>query len=726
MPVETTPAAEAGAISAEELRGAAPVQIPTLVSRNRELFSLRDTVLLAACRIAGSLPNAEDIVQEAYIRAVQVREPLLSGGDLRNWFLKITVNAARDFLRSEKSRKARERSAAMQNSTSTTAQPSADSELKERLELELAKLDEKYRTPLSFHFEQGLTYDEAAYVLDIPAGTVRWQASEGLRILRERLTRPENPVSAEIVIAALAAGAAAAAFKCSPALASAAEAIVAKSSTPAMKIFSAASAKSAWAALALKIAAGAAVLIVAGWIGVTFVNSRQTASSTTASTNADVPANAAPPAVAVKPAAAEVWVQNPDENIPPQEPRAAKAAVDYAPPPEVETRWTESVELLPQVRPERDSVAGNWSLKDGELRLEPQACGRIALPYLPPEEYDFRADFTRVKNDTDIAMILSINGQNHLWLMDAWQKCGFGGTYKNPDAVATPGIANGVRHSVVVEVRKSTLSAYLDGKLLKSIVLWKQSSAIYPDWRLPDERLLGVGGWNTGIIFHRIAVRAVSGEGKTPELDTNLAAVNSAEHWIGARDLLPKNVAPAVIPAGRWARVTNELRCAPGSNVRMHFSYIPPEEYDYKIEFTRNSGEDEVVQILSANGRQFAWKVGARGYCFFDTIDGRMRNEHGATLHTPGVITTGQRVTSVVSVRKDGLRAYVNGRLMAVWRTRFSDMNIEKAWQLPSLKLIGVGAANADVTFHTIELKEITGTGSTYEPKGSGPRPDQF
>ena len=91
----------------------------------------------------------------------------------------------------------------------------------------------------------------------------------------------------------------------------------------------------------------------------------------------------------------------------------------------------------------------------------------------------------------------------------------------------------------------------------------------------------------------------------------------------------------------------------------------------------------------------------------------------------PGVVNTGERVTSVVCVRKDGLRAYINGKLMANWPTRFSDMGIEKAWQLPSLQLIGVGAMNSDTTFHKIELKEIAGTGAAYQAPNAGPRLDQ-
>ena len=727
MPTESNLAApETGVIGTENRPRLPSTPNPTISTRNKELLALRDTVLLAACRIAGSLPNAEDVVQEAYIRAVQVREPLLSGTDLRNWFLKITVNAARDFLRSEKSRKARERKVAMQifPSNSSPANSSSDPDLKERLEFELAKLDEKYRTPISFHYEQGLTYDEAAYVLDVPAGTLRWQASEGIKILRERLGHPSKPVSAEILIAALAAGAA---FKCSPALAASAEAIVAKSTVPALKVFSMAAAKSAWMALTLKTAAGVAALLAVGWLAVEGLNLGHSAGTNTAANPQPAESDAAPDAAqkpegSVKPPEAVLnWVQNPNEAVVPPPPKA----VNYTPPPEVEARWNEAIDLFPLIDPERDAVVGKWTFNEKGLAVAAEKCSRLAIPYQPPEEYDFRADFTRETNGFDINLIFSISGQNHLWMMDSWSACGFGGTYQNPDAVPTPGIANNVRHTVIVEVRKDSLKAFLDGRMLKSIVLWKAASLVTPDWRLPDESLVGIGAWNSGMVFHRIAIREVTGKGKLPDADPGAANAVLAEYWKDAIDVAPKAVNQQNIVAGKWAVAQGELKCAPGQGARIHLGYIPPEEYDFKLVFTRGSGEDEIAQIVSAAGRQFVWKVDCKQFCELDTIDGQNHSEHAVTLHTPGIAAVGKTVTSIVCVRKDGIRVYIDGKLLANWRTHFFDMGIEKSWQLPSLETIGVGASMSDVKFQKIQIKEITGTGKKYIAPAGG-NADQF
>ncbi len=96
------------------------------------------------------------------------------------------------------------------------------------VEIEFQKLDEKFRAPISLHYEHGYSYDEAADILNVPAGSLRSYASQGLNLLRQRLEKPARPMTAEILAAFLAAGIAA---KASPALAAAVTDIVASNGT---------------------------------------------------------------------------------------------------------------------------------------------------------------------------------------------------------------------------------------------------------------------------------------------------------------------------------------------------------------------------------------------------------------------------------------------------------------------------------------------------------------
>ncbi len=86
-----------------------------LPARNLELLSHRDAAYLLAYRICGNWADAEDILQEAYIKAVRAQLPVLTGAPLRKWFLQIAANAALNFRRSDDRRRIHERNAAMLN-----------------------------------------------------------------------------------------------------------------------------------------------------------------------------------------------------------------------------------------------------------------------------------------------------------------------------------------------------------------------------------------------------------------------------------------------------------------------------------------------------------------------------------------------------------------------------------------------------------------------------------
>jgi hypothetical protein len=525
---------------------------------------------------------------------------------------------------------------------------------------------------------------------------------------------------------------------CSPALAASVETIVAKSTAPALKVFSVAPAKSAWTALLTKLTVGAAALIVASLLIVAGIHWRD--GSNNATFQAQAPQDSSPPAetlgntdgntqpavvnsvdIPARSAAQDVVVTpiQPPVN-PPQNPG------DYVPDPAVEAQWNQAVELLPLVDPERHAVVGKWSLTNKGLETDLQKCSRLAIPYQPPEEYDYRVDFTREKNGFDVNLIFPVNGQGHLWMMDSWQACGFGGTYKNRDAVPTPGIANHVRHSVIIEVRAKSLKAWLDGHLLQSITLWKSPSLVTPDWRLPDESMIGVGSWNNEVVFHRISVRAIKGQGRVIPPDPDAEKVVSAEYWKDAVDLLPKQEDRQHALAGKWTCANGELSVASQPNARYDLGYQPPDEYDFRIDFTRNSGQDEIAQIVSAFRRQFAWKIDAKTFCSFDTINGQVRGERTVTTHTPGLVTVGKSVSSIVSVRRNGVKAYVDGKLLASWTTNFTDMGLEPAWRLSSIETLGVGATMSDTIFHKIQIKEVTGHGKPLTVPSAAINRDQF
>jgi hypothetical protein len=66
-----------------------------------------------------------------------------------------------------------------------------------------------------------------------------------------------------------------------------------------------------------------------------------------------------------------------------------------------------------------------------------------------------------------------------------------------------------------------------------------------------------------------------------------------------------------------------------------------------------------------------------------------------------------KQYTSVLEVRKTGVRALVNGTVVADWRTDYSDVISPNTWKLNDTRLLGFGSSFTDVTLQSAKVIEI-------------------
>jgi concanavalin A-like lectin/glucanase superfamily protein len=97
-------------------------------------------------------------------------------------------------------------------------------------------------------------------------------------------------------------------------------------------------------------------------------------------------------------------------------------------------------------------------------------------------------------------------------------------------------------------------------------------------------------------------------------------------------------------------------------------------------------------------------------------ILGKGAQENATGRSVPNLLQTGRKFTSLVQVRRDGLKAYIDGQLMAEWKTDSSDLGIYDSWKLRNGSLIGLGAIESRFVFHRAQLLEVTGKGSPWRP----------
>lgn len=140
---------------------------------------------------------AEDVAQDAFIRAYRKATTFRGGAPVKAWLYRIAINRAYDELRRIRRKKEVPLEEALlpdRGRASTEAIVEAR-ELSGQIARALAELRPEYRTPLVLREIEGMTYREIAEFLDWPLGTVQIRIHRGRLELRSHLADLKESVS---------------------------------------------------------------------------------------------------------------------------------------------------------------------------------------------------------------------------------------------------------------------------------------------------------------------------------------------------------------------------------------------------------------------------------------------------------------------------------------------------------------------------------------------------
>ena len=137
---------------------------------------------LALRLCGGRTSDADDVVQNAWIRALTRIEGFRWESALRTWLCGITVNCVRERLREP----------LFDETIPDGPAVSFDHDGRVDLESALLALAAGYRAVLVLHDIEGYTHEEIARLLDIAPGTAKSQLSRARRALRRRMGMPES------------------------------------------------------------------------------------------------------------------------------------------------------------------------------------------------------------------------------------------------------------------------------------------------------------------------------------------------------------------------------------------------------------------------------------------------------------------------------------------------------------------------------------------------------
>ena len=162
-----------------------------------EAFQYRNRLYHMAISLMGSADDAEDAVQDVFIKASQRREQFESRSSLYTWLVRILINHCHDLRR----KKQRRKTTPLERKTNDEKEVTLDIEdkrqnISEKVELSEAslrlmemmnKLDQIYREVVLLRYFEEMSYSDISGCLEISEGTVKSRLNRARQILHREL-----------------------------------------------------------------------------------------------------------------------------------------------------------------------------------------------------------------------------------------------------------------------------------------------------------------------------------------------------------------------------------------------------------------------------------------------------------------------------------------------------------------------------------------------------------
>ncbi len=202
-------------------------------------------------------------------------------------------------------------------------------------------------------------------------------------------------------------------------------------------------------------------------------------------------------------------------------------------------------------------------------------------------------------------------------------------------------------------------------------------------------------------------------------------ALPSEAAWAQAVDLLPLSDPSRDAIAGTWVRRSGGWASDDTAGARLVIPWKPPAEYDLRVEFVRHKGAGDVCLLLARGDVRFAAQLAAyRNELFgFSRVAEYALASNPTRSRVAGGLENGRRYVAVVLVRKEGLKLYLDGRLVSAWPTDYSDLEPDTVWRTRGAPVLGLGSNGSPVVFQRVVVREVSGKGALFRAPAEAPPP---
>ena len=136
-------------------------------------------------RMLGRRAEADDLVQEVFVRVVQTIERYREDGRFESWLFRIAANLARDRMRGCRKTDAAGSPAGFEEAAAAQRDPLVLQEDVDRLQSAMGRLPDAEREVILLRHYGQLQFDEIAALMETPLGTALARGHRGFAKLRE-------------------------------------------------------------------------------------------------------------------------------------------------------------------------------------------------------------------------------------------------------------------------------------------------------------------------------------------------------------------------------------------------------------------------------------------------------------------------------------------------------------------------------------------------------------
>ena len=167
----------------------------------RDAMQYAQQLYSAALRMTRNAADAEEVVQETFLKAYRSYNTFQEGTNLKAWLYRILTNTYINRYRKQQRRPAEvelgelqdlylfkrlgEASGAERSTEESVLESMVDSDIKEAIE----SLPENFRLPVLLADVEGFSYKEIAEITEVPIGTVMSRLHRGRKALQRALWR---------------------------------------------------------------------------------------------------------------------------------------------------------------------------------------------------------------------------------------------------------------------------------------------------------------------------------------------------------------------------------------------------------------------------------------------------------------------------------------------------------------------------------------------------------